>query len=210
MEKVSIEIQSEVTPLLIPLPTRAYERTKRAIDIVGAIVLFILSLPLCLIIFLLIKFESSGPVVIRQQRVGYKGKVFTLYKFRTMYSHVNLYDFAPKHQGDMRITRLGRVLRQTSLDELPQVINILKGEMSLVGPRPEMAHVVASYEPWQHVRFEAIPGLTGLWQISGRKDRPLTENIELDVYYIQNRSIRFDSIILLKTVPTVLFQRGAY
>jgi lipopolysaccharide/colanic/teichoic acid biosynthesis glycosyltransferase len=207
-----ITIPSRDILLAKPLPEVSpyYLKSKRALDLVGGSVLFIISLPLWLIIFILIKLESRGPVIISQQRIGYKGKLFTMYKFRTMHAHVNLYEHAPKQAGDKRITRFGKLLRQTSLDELPQVLNILNGSMSLVGPRPEMSHVVATYEPWQHIRFEAKPGLTGLWQVCGRKDLPLTENIEFDIYYIHHQSVILDTKILVRTIPVVIGRRGAY
>jgi lipopolysaccharide/colanic/teichoic acid biosynthesis glycosyltransferase len=121
-----------------------------------------------------------------------------------------LYGLAPQEVNDPRITKIGRLLRRFSLDELPQLWNILKGDMSLVGPRPEMEFIVRGYEPWQRLRLRAKPGLTGLWQILGRKDIPLHENLEYDFYYVANRNLILDTSILLKTLPAVLFGRGAY
>ncbi|MGQ9733011.1 MAG: sugar transferase, partial [Candidatus Zipacnadales bacterium] len=120
------------------------------------------------------------------------------------------YEEAPSTEEDARITSVGRWLRRSSLDELPQLWNVLRGEMSLVGPRPEMPFIVEQYEPWQRRRLDVKPGLTGLWQILGRKDLPLRDNIEYDFYYIRNRSLTLDLVILLKTIGVVLRGRGAY
>ena len=117
---------------------------------------------------------------------------------------------APKTGEDPRITRLGKILRATSLDELPNLINVILGEMSLVGPRPEMPFIVDTYEEWQLKRLDVKPGVTGLWQILGRKDLPLHENLEYDFYYIKNRSLSLDLSILVRTVTAVLSRRGAY
>jgi len=134
-----------------------------------------------------------------------------MYKIRTMDPRVDLYAEAPTDPNDRRISgRLGRFLRRTSLDELPQLWNVIRGEMSLVGPRPEMPFIVDRYKDWQRRRLVVKPGITGLWQIMGRKDLPLHANLEYDFYYIQNQSILFDLAILLKTLPVVLLGKGAY
>lgn len=191
-------------------PQTLYKLTKRLIDIIISALGIVISLPVWLIVTLLIKLDSPGPVLIRQRRIGYNKKPFTIFKFRTMYNNTELYKLAPKNQTDERITGIGRLLRRFSLDELPQLWNILKGDMSLVGPRPEMEFIVKNYAPWQTFRLKAKPGLTGLWQILGRKDLPLHENLEYDFYYVTNRSLLLDCSIILKTVPAVLFGRGAY
>ncbi len=183
---------------------------KRVMDLVIAGFLIILTFPLWIFIAVGIKLDSKGPVFFKQERVGYKGKKFILYKFRTMFVHTPLFSESPKNEDDPRITRFGRFLRRTSLDELPQLINVLKGEMSLVGPRPEMPFIVERYSKWERKRLDVKPGITGLWQILGRKDLPLQENIHYDFYYIKNRSIVLDLFIIFKTVPAVLKRKGAY
>jgi lipopolysaccharide/colanic/teichoic acid biosynthesis glycosyltransferase len=120
------------------------------------------------------------------------------------------YSEAPQDETDPRVTRFGRLLRMTSLDEIPQLINVLKGEMSLVGPRPEMPFIVLNYQEWEKARLRVKPGLTGLWQVAGRKNLPLHFNLEYDFYYVKNQSLALDLEILLLTVPAVLLGRGAY
>jgi exopolysaccharide biosynthesis polyprenyl glycosylphosphotransferase len=187
-----------------------YPVLKRAMDLLIASFLLILTIPLWVIIAIGIKLDSKGPVFFKQERVGYKGKRFVLYKFRTMFVHTPPFSESPKDENDPRITRFGRFLRRTSLDELPQLINVIKGEMSLVGPRPEMPFIVERYSKWERKRLDVKPGITGLWQILGRKNLPLQENIHYDFYYIKNRSIILDLMILLKTIPAVLKRKGAY
>lgn len=132
-------------------------------------------------------------------------------KLRTMRPDADEYAEAPNGPGDPRVLgRLGAWLRRTSLDEIPQIYNVLRGEMTLVGPRPEMPTLVARYEPWQLSRLRVPPGVTGLWQILGRKNLPLHANLEYDFYYIQNRSFLLDLVILVRTIPVVLFGKGAY
>jgi lipopolysaccharide/colanic/teichoic acid biosynthesis glycosyltransferase len=142
--------------------------------------------------------------------VGLHGRHFTLLKFRTMKPDSGEYEVAPVSPDDSRITGLGRFLRKTSLDELPQLFNVLSGSMSLVGPRPEMPFIVEGYSDWQRRRLDVKPGLTGLWQIMGRKDLPLHENLEYDFYYIRNQSLMLDFAILIRTFTTVFLGRGAY
>jgi exopolysaccharide biosynthesis polyprenyl glycosylphosphotransferase len=194
---------------------------KRAFDIVGAtLVLFFLS-PLMLLIAILVKLDSTGPVIFRQLRVGENCQPFQIYKFRSMVADaesklnevvVETADGAVLHKvrDDPRVTRVGRLLRRWSLDELPQLFNVIKGEMSVVGPRPELPFLVEKYEDWQRKRFAVPPGLTGWWQISGRSDRPMHLHVEDDLFYIQNYSLLLDLQILWKTVGAVLRRRGAY
>ena len=191
-------------------PHKFYMGLKRLLDIIMAGIGIVIASPLWLIATILIKLESKGPALIRQIRIGYNSKPFTLYKFRTMRFETLLYEKAPMRDDDERITKIGRILRRLSIDELPQLWNILMGNMTLVGPRPEMEFIVRDYCPWQKFRLLAKPGLTGLWQILGRKDIPLHENLEYDFYYVCNRSIILDLMIILKTIPAVLFGRGAY
>jgi len=184
---------------------------KRSIDIVISGGLLLVLSPIFPIICLMIRLSSPGPAIFRHKRIGKDGKPFIMYKFRTMYKEVNEYQESPIRKDDPRILPvIGHWLRRSSLDEMPQLWNVLKGDMSMVGPRPEMPFIVENYEPWQRRRLAVVPGITGLWQISGRKDLPLFSNLEYDFYYIQNQSILFDLIILLKTVPVVLFGKGAY
>lgn len=184
--------------------------TKRAIDLLVSPFLVILFAPLMLIIWIVLFLSSKGSPVFRQTRVGKGGRNFTLFKFRTMKPEADEYEVAPVAGGDPRVTGFGRFLRKTSLDELPQLFNVLRGYMSMVGPRPEMDFIVKDYNAWQRRRLDVKPGITGLWQIMGRKDLPLHENLEYDFYYMRNQSLMLDMAILARTVVTVLKGRGAY
>lgn len=186
------------------------EAVKRALDIIGSTLLLLLFMPLCLILAVLIRIQTGSSAIFRQERIGRFGRPFTLYKFRSMRPDADPYAEPPDSQNDSRVTPIGRWLRRYSLDELPQLWNVLKGDMSLVGPRPEMPFIVERYEPWQRRRLDVKPGMTGLWQILGRKDLPLRDNIEYDFYYIRNRSLLLDLVILVRTVGVVLRGRGAY
>ncbi|HOR26538.1 MAG TPA: sugar transferase [Candidatus Sumerlaeota bacterium] len=183
---------------------------KRAMDLVLTVPLFILSLPLMAVIAICIKLDSRGPVLFVHDRVGQDGRIFKLIKFRTMTTGANPYAVAPSAQSDPRVTRFGRFLRKTSLDELPQLWNVLRGDMSLVGPRPEMPFIVEQYTPWQRRRLDVPQGITGLWQIAGRKQLPLHYNLEYDFYYIRNWSLLLDIVILIRTIPAVLLGKGAF
>jgi exopolysaccharide biosynthesis polyprenyl glycosylphosphotransferase len=195
-------------------------RVKRLIDIVVASLALVIGAPLWLLVALAIKLDSPGPVLFGQVRVGYRGEPFTFLKFRSMQVNASQMDDALREQsdertllkdrGDPRVTRVGRFLRRTSIDEIPQLINILKGEMSLVGPRPLRPYEVIDFEDWEKGRFEMRPGLTGLWQVRGRSDIQFDERILMDLYYIDNWSLRLDLQILIQTIPAVLAGRGAY
>ena len=187
-----------------------YDFLKRILDVLVSFVGMISSLPLWLAIAAAIKMESNGKVFFAHERVGKDGRMFMMFKFRTMYEGADRYDTAPNKLDDPRITRVGKILRRTSLDEMPQLLNVLKGDMSLIGPRPEMSFIVKNYKPWQRKRIKVRPGITGLWQVVGRKDLPLYKNLEYDFYYIRNRSMLLDLIILLRTIPAVFTRRGAY
>ncbi|PIE53125.1 hypothetical protein CSA37_03220 [Candidatus Fermentibacteria bacterium] len=187
-----------------------YSGIKRLIDIAVSGVLILLLSPLMLLIWLLLLVAGKGSPVFAQSRIGRNGVPFTLYKFRTMKPETGEYEVSPVGKGDPRITALGRFLRRTSFDELPQLFNVLTGRMSLVGPRPEMDFIVREYNAWQKRRLDVKPGITGLWQIMGRKDLPLHENLEYDFYYMRNRSLMLDFAIMARTVVTVLRGRGAY
>ena len=156
--------------------------------------------PLLCAIAALVKFTSPGPVLFRQNRVGKDGRLFSMYKFRTMFRDAPRYAYSPKRGDDPHITPVGRILRKTSLDELPQILNVLLGDMSLVGPRPEMPFIVEQYTPLQRQRLSVKPGITGLWQLSADRAFLIHENIEYDLYYVRNRSLFIDVAILLHTV----------
>lgn len=194
---------------------------KRASDLVlTGLGLLVLS-PLLLAVAAAIKLDSPGPVLFRQRRVGKDGRLFWIYKFRSMRVDADqLLDALRarneatgplfKMRDDPRVTRVGRFIRRWSVDELPQLFNVLRGDMSLIGPRPPIPAEVALYEDWQHGRLRAQPGLTGLWQVSGRSDVPFHDMVRLDLHYISSWSLALDVEILLRTVPAVLSNRGAY
>jgi len=182
-------------------PIRKFDLfVKRIMDIVFSLLVCLFFLPVFVAIAILIKQDSPGPVIFKQRRVGRKGKEFTIYKFRTMYVEAPKYSFCPKESSDPRITPVGRFLRKTSMDELPQFLNVLKGEMSLVGPRPEMPFIVAQYNALHRERLSVKPGITGLWQISADRQMEIHENIDYDLYYLENFSILLDVAILVRTV----------
>jgi exopolysaccharide biosynthesis polyprenyl glycosylphosphotransferase len=178
----------------------AYEITKRVFDFVSSIALIALAFPLGVIIAVLVWRDSPGPILFSQERIGRAGKPFRLYKFRSMYVDAPKYALHPQDAEDPRITPFGRFLRRTSLDELPQLINVLKGEMSLVGPRPEMPFIVEQYNAHQRQRLDVIPGITGLWQLSADRAFLIHENIFYDLYYIRHRSFFMDVAVLLHTI----------
>jgi lipopolysaccharide/colanic/teichoic acid biosynthesis glycosyltransferase len=168
-------------------------------DFLGSFTLMLLGLPIFLLLALIIKLDSKGPVLVRQARVGRDGRPFPMYKFRTMRATASIYEYSPRESCDPRITRVGRFLRKTSFDELPQLLNVLQGSMSLVGPRPEMPFIVEQYTERHRRRLQVKPGLTGLWQLSGDRAFLIHENIEYDLYYIQHRNFFMDLAVLLHT-----------
>lgn len=179
------------------------------IDMVGGILLSTVSIPLWIVISVLIKVTSSGEVIYRQKRVGKNGRIFTLYKFRTMVAHAEKeWGLLPATEDDVRITQLGRVLRRMRLDELPQLINVLKGDMSLVGPRPENLHRVSLHRALQGNRLAVRPGITGLAQVRSLYDLKPDHKLKYDYLYIQKRSVRLNLYILAKTVPVVFGKTG--
>jgi exopolysaccharide biosynthesis polyprenyl glycosylphosphotransferase len=194
---------------------------KRALDIFISAAALLLAAPVMLITILVVRLESPGPVLFKQIRVGERGRPFYIYKFRSMRQGAEeeqeqLQDLNEasgplfKIKNDPRLTRVGRFLRRASLDELPQFFNVLRGEMSLVGPRPAPPHEVARYQPWHRQRLEVPQGITGLWQVSGRSELTFDEMCLLDVYYIENWSLSLDLMILLRTIPRVILGDGAY
>jgi len=194
---------------------------KRVVDVVASTVGLLLTWPLFIVIWIAVKLDSPGPAVFVAKRVGENGKIFNMLKFRTMYlnqdnfqppvrSKEEICEIVHKMEDDPRVTRVGRILRKTSLDELPQLINVLKGEMSLVGPRPEQPFLTQCYDHWQWQRLSVPPGVTGWWQVSGRSDLPMHLNTQYDMYYVRNYSTLLDLKILFKTIGTVLKGKGAY
>jgi exopolysaccharide biosynthesis polyprenyl glycosylphosphotransferase len=186
-----------------------YEPSKRLFDVVLAALGLVLTAPLVAWVSLRLHWSGVPPYFVHE-RVGRNGRRFQMVKLRTLTDGVSPYEEAPRSADDARITGYGRWLRATSIDELPQLWNVLCGDMSLVGPRPEMPFIVDGYDAWQRRRLTVKPGITGLWQILGRKDLPMHENLQYDFYYIRNRSLALDVSILLRTVGAVLSRRGAF
>jgi exopolysaccharide biosynthesis polyprenyl glycosylphosphotransferase len=178
----------------------AYNLLKRLTDVILSSLLILLTLPMWVIAAIMVKATSDGPIFFRQERTGQSGKLFVMLKFRTMYVNTPPYGRSPESSQDKRITRAGRFLRKTSLDELPQLLNVLAGEMSLVGPRPEMPYITETYRPLERRRLSVPQGLTGFWQLSGDRKFIIHEAIEYDLYYIENRGFFLDFAILLHTL----------
>ncbi len=195
---------------------------KRILDIVVSVFMILLLLPILFLVGILIKIESKGPVIYRQTRVGKDGRHFIFYKFRSMFIDadtrkeeiLSLNDSSDgvifKMKQDPRITRVGKFIRKYSIDELPQLFNVLEGSMSLVGPRPPLPREVAQYTLDERKRLHIKPGITCIWQISGRSDIPFKKQVQLDEQYIKNHKFFGDIIILLKTIPAILTGKGAY
>ncbi|MBV9039408.1 MAG: sugar transferase [Acidimicrobiia bacterium] len=223
MLTVTRPLQGEVSvaptaPSPPALPASAYQRwIKPALDAVSAVVLLVLCLPVLLGVAVAIRVALGRGVLYRQERVGLGGRRFTIYKFRTMHHDRRREDLTlggedrrrtHKHPNDPRHTTLGRFLRKTSLDELPQLLNVLRGDMSLVGPRPELPSVVDRYLPIHHRRHTVKPGITGSWQVSPYRDQPITEAIGIDLTYVDSVSFVTDCAVLVKTIPAVLSRRS--
>ncbi|HGA0701185.1 sugar transferase [Bacillus sp. FSL R5-0585] len=201
---------------------RSYLLAKRCMDIVGAVLGLIILFPVFLIVALLIKYEDpKGSVFFKQVRVGKNGKEFHMYKFRSMVTDAekklkNLLQYNEvsgamfKMKDDPRVTKIGKFIRKTSIDELPQLFNVLRGDMSLVGPRPPLVREVSEYTTYDKQRLLVTPGCTGLWQVSGRSNIGFNEMVELDLFYITNRSIVFDIKIILKTVLVLFGSKDAF
>ena len=195
---------------------------KRFLDIVFSLAALIILAPLFIILAILIKLTSPGPVFFVQVRIGQYGRSFSFYKFRSMYvdAEQRKQELLAKNESadgvifkmkdDPRITPIGRIIRKTSMDELPQFLNVLAGDMSLVGPRPPVPAEVREYSIEARKRLNVKPGLTCLWQVSGRSDIPFKEQVKLDKEYISSRSLKSDLLILLRTIPAILSGRGAY
>ncbi len=224
LHHASVEEMAGIPMLDLRAPALSeYQRlTKRAFDICLSLVGLFFALPLMAVIALAIRLDSPGPVFYRQKRVGENGRLFDMVKFRSMVQDADrqrhLVEKADergkimqnKCPQDPRVTRVGRFLRRTSLDELPQLFNVLRGEMSLIGPRPELPYLVEKYELWQRKRFAVPQGMTGWWQVNGRSDKPMYLHTEEDLFYVQHYSLWLDIQILAKTVWVVLRGKGAY
>ena len=220
--KGNISLRLQLKRLLWLTVIRGAYLVKRLIDIIASILLLLMLMPLFAIIMLLIYLSSPGPVFYKQTRVGRWGKLFTMWKFRSMYPDADerLKEIMAKNEmtggvifkmkNDPRIIPIGRFIRKASIDELPQLWNVLKGDMSLVGPRPALPSEVNQYSLQDRQRLEVIPGITCIWQVSGRSDIPFPQQVQLDVQYIQSQSLLLDIKLLLKTIPAVLLSRGAY
>jgi lipopolysaccharide/colanic/teichoic acid biosynthesis glycosyltransferase len=200
-----------------------YTFFKRIIDICGSIIGIIIFSPLLLVVAIAIKLEEpSSPIIYSQWRMGKYSKKFRMYKFRSMYvnaderlQEIKQYNEKQnnimfKMKNDPRVTKVGKVIRKLSLDELPQFFNVLKGEMSLVGPRPPLEHEVEQYDPFDVQRLLIKPGCTGLWQVTGRNNLTFKEMIKLDVYYIQKQSLIFDCYLIIKTIKVMFLPNDVY
>jgi lipopolysaccharide/colanic/teichoic acid biosynthesis glycosyltransferase len=202
-------------------PSPADVFLRRTLDIVVAAAALLILLPLLAVIALLVRLDSPGPVLFIQRRVGQGGREFNVFKFRSMFldAEARLGSVLAgnersgpvfKMRQDPRVTRMGRPLRRCSLDEVPQLLNVLRGEMSLVGPRPALPREVALYTPEQRLRLSVTPGLTGLWQVSGRASLSFEESVALDLEYVSRQSVGLNMVLLLRTIPAVLTGDGAY
>lgn len=198
-----------------------YNILKRGFDIIVSLAALIILSPLFLLIALAIKLDSQGPVIFCQKRNGYMGRVFEIYKFRSMCTDAEdkltgledmnqVSGFVFKIKNDPRVTRIGSFIRKTSIDEFPQLFNILKGDMSFVGPRPPITREVLQYEPWHNLRLSVKPGLTGLWQISGRNNIGFEDMCRIDLKYIRERRLTYDLKIIFKTIPVLFGDNKAF
>jgi exopolysaccharide biosynthesis polyprenyl glycosylphosphotransferase len=214
-----------------PIPTRPIalsDFAKRLLDATLCLFAILLLIPVFIVLAVLIRMDSTGPILFRQRRVGLNGETFTCFKFRTMYANADealhrqaIKRFAAgeslsddsnarfKLANDPRITRVGAILRRTSLDELPQLFNVLFGDMSLVGPRPAIPYELENYKDWHHERHNVKPGITGLWQVYGRSTVGFDEMMKLDVQYAKKASVWLDIKLIMLTIPAMLMQRGA-
>jgi len=223
LQRASMEEFASLPMLDLRAPAlNEYQRTvKRAFDLAFTIVGLPFILPLMGLVALAVRFDNPGPVLLRQKRAGENGRLFEMFKFRTMVQNANemggvveqsddLGHLVHKQPDDPRVTGVGRFLRRFSLDELPQIFNVLKGEMSLVGPRPELPYLVDRYEPWQRKRFAVPQGMTGWWQVNGRGEKLMHLHTEEDLFYVQHYSLWLDMRILVKTIWVVLHGKGAF
>tara|TARA_X000000368_G_C23045550_1_gene718986 strand:- start:1873 stop:2787 length:915 start_codon:yes stop_codon:yes gene_type:complete len=172
----------------------------RLFDLIVSLIACIFILPIFFIISIIIIIDDGFPIFFYQKRIGLRNKKFDIYKFRSMYNSVKKYDISPSKQYDKRITKIGNFLRKTSLDELPQFFNVLKGDMSIVGPRPEMPFIVEEYNEFERFRLKIKPGITGAWQVSPTRNSPIHHNVDYDIYQIINNSLRYNIKQILKTI----------
>jgi len=205
-------IQSSQGPALIYRPNLAASRARRLIDVSVAAILLVFALPIIAAACLLTWLEDGSPVLFRQRRAGRFERTFTIYKVRTMRKAHCQDRPSPRDSADPRVTTVGRFLRKASLDELPQLFNVLRGDMTLVGPRPEMPLIINDYQRWQHLRHLITPGITCIWQATCRSRIPLEDPkaTALDIDYIRRASPALDGALLVRTLLSVAFQRGAY
>ncbi|KRE97107.1 hypothetical protein ASG89_30090 [Paenibacillus sp. Soil766] len=212
MESTMVERRANSSELSVPFSMNIRSRRglyskiiKPILDIIFSICLIVMASPIFICIPLLIKLDSKGPILFKQLRYGEKGRIFNIYKFRTMYVDTPNEGRSPTSGADPRITKIGRLLRRTSIDELPQLMNILKGEMSFIGPRPEQKSIVETeYSEWERQRFLAVPGITGLWQISSERIHPIHNNLQYDLKYISEVSLKLDLKIIWGTFRILL------
>lgn len=199
-------------PVLVFRENIMYNRLRRVFDVVGASIMLLIAAPILILASVAIMLEDGGPIFFRQRRVGRFGRLFTIYKLRSMRKEKCVDSFSPTNGRDPRITRVGYWLRRSSIDELPQLLNILRGEMAFVGPRPEMPFVVREYQAWQHLRHLVTPGVTGFWQTTCRSTVPLhlPQATMLDLDYIRQASHTTDAAVLVKTIRTLISTEGAY
>jgi len=222
-QKIKVKTYYGIPVIDVTAPKRAshYSLFKRIIDIIIASAALLILSPLIIILAAIIKLTSKGPIIYSQQRVGLNGRLFEFYKFRSMYVNAGedekrkamMLDFmvnnnACKIVDENRVTAIGRFIRKTSLDELPQLYNVLRGDMSIVGPRPCLRYEYERYSEWQKRRVHGMPGCTGIWQVSGRSSVSFNDSIVLDLYYLIKMSPMYDVKLILKTIPVMLFSRG--
>jgi exopolysaccharide biosynthesis polyprenyl glycosylphosphotransferase len=220
--KVPVEMMDGIPSIGLTEPaiSGGAARLKRALDLIISIPIALALVPFMAVIALVIRLESRGPAIFRQERIGQYNRRFVIYKFRTMRSDADQHTqdmiiqtrlgMVHKRRGDPRITRIGAMLRRASLDELPQLVNVIKGEMSLVGPRPELPWIVERYQAWQYSRLLVPQGITGWWQVNGRSDRTLHLHTQDDLFYVRNYSFWLDIKILLMTIGAVFRGNGAF
>lgn len=201
-----------LSPGIVFRENKSYARLRRTVDVAGAAVLLVACTPVFLAAGTVILLEDGRPIFFRQRRVGRFGRLFDMYKLRTMRKEKCIDDLSPTSGRDPRITRVGYWLRKLSIDELPQLINVLRGEMTFVGPRPEMPFLVRKYKTWQHLRHLVTPGLTGFWQITCRSTVPmhLPEATMIDLEYVRKASYATDVVILAKTLKMLVAPNGAF
>jgi len=220
--KLNVSAAARIKSTLWKMRFHYSRQLKRAVDISVSIAALLVLSPVLVLSSILIKLDSKGSILFKQERLGLHGKPFLMWKFRSMVvdaedKRASLESNNEMAQGilfkmkrDPRITKVGAFIRKTSIDELPQLFNVLKGEMSIVGPRPPLPSEVKNYQRTDCRRLEALPGITCEWQVAGRSNIPFDQQVELDIHYIRHQSLWLDCMLIIKTIPAVLFARGAY